>query len=226
MRKKLQSKAGMTLIEILAALLILVFLVLGMGVGMDAGSRIYREAVFQSESASLAGILNTSLGDILRYSSEVKIWVDEVNGEDQKDWDTALKKYNADHGFKLKKTDLISKNQRQTLLERGDDQVGFIFTSTDYGIRDAYFYTPLDEDGTYKGVLLMRNLRNEAEVELVNGGSYPNLVVTNFTITYSPRMNPGIEGGYFALSYTIYSSVDPSKSKEVECIIRHLNDGQ
>lgn len=71
--KKLRSNAGFTLIEMLAALMILVFLVIGMGVSMDAGSRIYREATFESDSATMAGILNTNLGDILRYSQDVRI---------------------------------------------------------------------------------------------------------------------------------------------------------
>lgn len=69
--KKLQSKQGFTLVEVLTGLLILVFLVVGMGTGMDAGSRVYQESVFETNSATLAGILNTALGDVLRHSERV-----------------------------------------------------------------------------------------------------------------------------------------------------------
>lgn len=80
MMKKLKSKAGMTLMEVLVSLLIMVLLVVGMGTGMDAGMRVYRDAHFESSSASLAGIINTALGDVLRYSQDVKTPEgDEIN---------------------------------------------------------------------------------------------------------------------------------------------------
>ena len=70
--KKLKNKAGFTLMELLLAMMIMVLLIGGIGVGMDAGTRIYREATFESDSAALAGILNTNIGDILRYSTDVR----------------------------------------------------------------------------------------------------------------------------------------------------------
>ena len=75
--KKLTSKGGFTLIEMLATLLILVFLVLGIGTGMDSALRIYDEARFESNSAAMANIVNTSLGDILRYSENLTTPGDE-----------------------------------------------------------------------------------------------------------------------------------------------------
>ena len=66
--KKLASKSGLTLIEMLVTILILVFLVLGIGTCMDSALNIYDEAKFESNSASMANIVNTSLADILRYS--------------------------------------------------------------------------------------------------------------------------------------------------------------
>lgn len=185
--KRQRKNAGFTLIEMLVALLIMVMLVMGMGVGMDAGSRIYRDATFEADSATLAGILNTSLGDILRYSINVK----EIDPEDE--------------GVE-------------------DSSVSFVFTSLDYGIQDAYFYTPMNEDGTSKGVLQMKNLRNNRVVDLVNTGAYPELLVSDFQITYSPRIAPGIEGGFFEISYTISSATDPEKTREVQSIVRLMND--
>ena len=70
--KKSRRNSGFSLIELLCALLILVILVIGIGVSMDAGVGIFRDATFEAESATLAGILNTSLGDILRYSVDVR----------------------------------------------------------------------------------------------------------------------------------------------------------
>lgn len=192
---KQKKNAGFTLIEMLVALLIMVFLVLGMGVGMDAGSRIYRDANFESDSATLAGILNTSLGDILRYSINVKETDPVPAGTDE-----------------------------ETAAQIAEDDVDFVFTSLDYGIQDAYFYTPIGDDGTVKGVLQMKNLRNNKVVELVNSGAYPELVVSNFSITYSPRVAPGVEGGYFEISYIISSASDSEKTREVSTIVRLMND--
>ena len=71
--KKYFNRSGFTLIEVMTALLITVMLVVAMGTSMSAGMRIYKDATFESDSASMAGILNTALGDILRYSEDVKV---------------------------------------------------------------------------------------------------------------------------------------------------------
>ena len=68
-----RAKRGFSLLEMLVALAILVFIVMGIGVGMDAGVKIYKEAIFEADSGSMAGIINTNLGDILRYSSRVTV---------------------------------------------------------------------------------------------------------------------------------------------------------
>lgn len=62
----------MTLMEMMAALLVMVLLVMGMGTGMDAGMRVYRDSQFETDSAVLADILNTSMSDLLRYAEDVK----------------------------------------------------------------------------------------------------------------------------------------------------------
>lgn len=71
MLKKLHSKAGMTLMEMMVSLLIMVLLVLAMGTGMNAGVRVYNDANFESNSASLAANINTALTDMLRYAQDI-----------------------------------------------------------------------------------------------------------------------------------------------------------
>lgn len=185
--KKTRRNSGFSLIELLCALLILVILVIGIGVSMDAGVGIYRDATFEAESATLAGILNTSIGDILRYSVDVRVTTPEEQVE---------------HGADVK----------------------FVFTSTDYGIQDAYFYIPPHMSGGTMGPVQMKNLRNPAVVELVNTGAYPDLVVSDFAITYSPREASGVKGGYFEISYLITSESDATKTRSVETIVRLMND--
>lgn len=77
MIKKLTGKAGMSLIEMMASLLILVLLVVGMNAGMTAGLRVYQESKVAADRTMLASNINTRLTDILRYA-EVK----EANGQD------------------------------------------------------------------------------------------------------------------------------------------------
>lgn len=195
--KRQRKNGGFTLVEMLCALLILVLLVMGIGVGMDAGSRIYRDAIFESESATLAGILNTSLGDVLRYSISVR----EVTAEEIQEQGDSV-------GIPLST----------------DSSKRYVLTNLDYGIQDAYFYTPPHESGVNMGVLQIKNLRNNKTVELINAGAYPDLLISDFEIIYHERLRPGIEGGFFEVSYVIHSESQPEKTREVETIVRLMND--
>lgn len=71
--RKLKSKAGFTLMEMMVSIFILVLLVSAMGTGMDSGLRIYKDAIFESNSATLSGIVNTAVGDMLRYAEDIKL---------------------------------------------------------------------------------------------------------------------------------------------------------
>lgn len=192
-----KKKAGFTLIEMLCTLLILVLLVIGIGAGMDSGMRIYRDATFEAESATLQGIVNTSLGDILRYSVNVR---------------------------ETTPTEKLEQGNDVGIPHTSDPTKYYVFTSVDYGIQDAYFYIPPHRSGGNKGPVQMKNMRNANTVELVNTGAYPDLVISDFDIKFSPRIAPGIEGGYFEISYTISSESDPEKSRSVETIVRLMND--
>ena len=68
MIKKLTGKAGMSLMEMMASLLILVLLVVGMNTGMTAGLRVYQNSKNVTERAMLTSSINTKLTDILRYT--------------------------------------------------------------------------------------------------------------------------------------------------------------
>lgn len=72
MMKKLKSRRGLTLMEALVSIVILVMLIISMGTGINAAIGIYGESRFESNSASLADIINTSLNDILRYAENIK----------------------------------------------------------------------------------------------------------------------------------------------------------
>lgn len=74
--KKLKSSGGFTLIEVLVSMLILTFLVIGMGPGMKTAMTVYQESTFQSSSTALIGTMNATLGDVLRYAEDVEVAAD------------------------------------------------------------------------------------------------------------------------------------------------------
>ena len=190
---KRRQKSGFTLIEMMCALLILVILTMGISVSVTAGTGIYRDTIFESESATLADILNTALGDVLRHSIDIR----EV---------TAV--------------ELAEQGSEAGIPGFDDSSIRYVFTSLDYGIQDAYFHIP---DQIESGTIQMKNLRNSSVLELVNTGAYPDLEIYDFQIQYSPRTGPGIEGGYFRISYQIRSA-DGQKTRQMETIIRAMND--
>lgn len=69
---KLKSKEGFTLIEMVVALLILVMIIVSMDTVMDSSLRVYNDATFEADSSAMAGIVNTNIGDILRYADYIK----------------------------------------------------------------------------------------------------------------------------------------------------------
>ena len=73
MIKKLAGKTGMSLMEMMASLLILVLLIVGMNTGMTAGLRVYETSKITTERSMLASSINTKLTDILRYAEVRKV---------------------------------------------------------------------------------------------------------------------------------------------------------
>lgn len=67
-----RKKQGFTLTETLAAVLILTLLTGVIAMGASAASGMYSKLLFTSESDLLASTLNTALGDVLHYATDVE----------------------------------------------------------------------------------------------------------------------------------------------------------
>lgn len=76
MRKKLNSESGLTLVEMLCAVAILVLLVLLLGTGMQMALHTYRDIVAQSEADLLLSTAVDALADDLRYARDVTTGAD------------------------------------------------------------------------------------------------------------------------------------------------------
>ena len=71
MKHKLRSRRGMTLTEVLMALLILSLVTVGMAAGIGASLQVYRQATEASDAQMLASTLSTALMDELRYARDI-----------------------------------------------------------------------------------------------------------------------------------------------------------
>ena len=69
--KKIKSKKGFTLIEMLACTLTLMLIVLICTTGMNMAMKSYRESLFETNSQMLESTLNTAISDVLRYAYNV-----------------------------------------------------------------------------------------------------------------------------------------------------------
>jgi prepilin-type N-terminal cleavage/methylation domain-containing protein len=190
--KRIKSKAGFTLVEVMVTILILLMLYSGVVIAMDVGGKIYRESIFESHSSLLAESLNNHLGDILGNASEITVNDGIITD---------------DYGKKLYKED-----------------VPMVFTNSSYGAQDAY----LTASPVSPQTLVIKGLHTTDAYQLVNTGTYPDLAVTNFKITYHAKSNSTTDGtgygGYCTIQYTIQSTNNSSLSKEVNTVVRLLND--
>lgn len=69
MRSQLKSRRGFTMVELLCAMLIMALLGMVVSVGVSTAVRVQRESTFIAHSDVLTATLNTSLSDVLRYST-------------------------------------------------------------------------------------------------------------------------------------------------------------
>ena len=70
--KKLRAQRGMTLTELLVALLILSLVTVGVAAGVGTSLRVYRQATAASEAQMLASTLSAALMDELRYARDIQ----------------------------------------------------------------------------------------------------------------------------------------------------------
>lgn len=73
MKKKLQTQSGMTLVELLVAMMIMLLAGVGMSIGLKSAIQVYDRSLFSSESLVLQDTINTTLGDYLRYATKETI---------------------------------------------------------------------------------------------------------------------------------------------------------
>lgn len=69
---KLRSRQGMTLTEVLVALLILSLVTVGVAAGVGASVRVYRQATEASDAQMLVSTLSAALMDELRYARDIQ----------------------------------------------------------------------------------------------------------------------------------------------------------
>ncbi len=71
MRKKLKSNRGLTMVELLCCVIILLLLSAVCGSAMGLVSANYQRTMFQSDSQHLESMLNLAVGDLLRHAAGV-----------------------------------------------------------------------------------------------------------------------------------------------------------
>ena len=157
--KKTKNTKGFTLIELLATPLILVLLMVAMGTGMSTAVKVYRESVYHSNSNALASMMNTTLEDMLRYSTQ--IITPETTGTNAGKFVIGSNTFNA-------------------------DGIPFLFTNAEYSAQYAYVVLNEDADGN---PVQIRNLIGGRTRDVLNKGVYPSLTVTNLVITYTEATN-------------------------------------
>lgn len=196
--KKLKSKHGLTLMEALVAIIILVMLVVAIGTSMNSAISIYGDSRFESNSAALADIINTSLNDMLRYAENI----------------TAIT---------LGREEATTHTYTFTNIEYGLQDVYFYIPaetteSEMKGIlsvksplksdNTAAFITPLVNSGVYSDMEI-----SEFSIKYLDAGD-------------TTKDENGIEttyGGCFYITYTIQSTIASDMSRTVETVVRLAN---
>ena len=191
--KKLTSKGGFTLIEMLATLLILVFLVLGIGTGMDSALTIYDEARFESNSAAMANIVNTSLGDILRYSENLTTPGDEEFFVDSSN-------------TKVPDVEFVFTNYEYAVRD------AYFSLKNSSNTTDGILRMRNLRDGN-----VIELVNTGAYPDLKIG----NFDITYLAKSTGDDGNP--TGGYFTVNYKVFSEKDSNLTKDVQYIIRCMN---
>lgn len=106
--KKLRSRRGLTLTETLAALAVFAILSVALVSGTTAAWKVYQKAVVASETRTLQSTLIQSLGDELRYASNIQI-VDGTVSFESETFGPAVSVTSTDGRIQIGKHDLLPK---------------------------------------------------------------------------------------------------------------------
>ena len=72
-RKKLQSKYGLSIVELLSAIIVMLLVTATLVIGVRLGVKAYVESVSMSEAQILCSTLTTTISDELRYADTIKV---------------------------------------------------------------------------------------------------------------------------------------------------------
>lgn len=198
--KKLKNKAGFTLVEMMAVVLILVILTMGIGKTMDAGMQIYRDAIFEADSASLAGILNTALGDVLRFSEDIT----ENTGTFEDASGSLIDRAVVEFVF--------------TNWEYGAEDAYFHIPLQAGGISKGVLQMK-----SISNTDIIELVNTGAYPDLVISNFEIQYVKPGATVTDAAGNIQKLRGDYFNVSYKIYSESNDQMVREVYTTIRRMN---
>lgn len=219
--KKLKNNSGLTLVETLVALFILVMMIVGMDTVMDSSMRVYDEATFEADSSIMANIVNTALGDVLRYAEDV----DTADGQAFVDASGTNIPNNVQFVF--------------TSYDYGMMSGYFALKNGILEMRDitGEKTTELVNSGVYRAKATMYSDLIISNFRIVYVP--PGTAVTHEEVTVTPnqfdvRMDAPEDsaiagesytsrGGYFAITYTISDKNDASHFSNESYIVRWMN---
>lgn len=160
---RLHNKRGFTLVETLAAIIILVLLSGVVGVGVQTALKSYNTLTFASESDILSSTLYTALSDILRFSQ----WVppeDEDSASDDTVHFTSSKKHGIVNGSLLVLQGKIAVDPENSANGGTNSEGGGAAGNPDES--ESYYY-------------------------LINAGAYSNLRISDFKLEYKDGVFSG-----------------------------------
>ena len=160
MRKKLEGKAGFTLVEMLAAAMILILLAVMLGTGLQMAMRNYRTVIAKSELELLVSTAVDALADDLRFAWKVKT----KNGTELDAYDSDS--YGAGTSLDLKDGQIIAKSS-----DSPEDGYRVLSTGA-YGKNESYRkYKITKLDISYKDGAFSISLAAATEDDTISAGT-------------------------------------------------------
>lgn len=155
--RKLNSRKGFSLLESMAALMIVSILTVGIVTCTNAASRIYYKSLFVSEGDILAATIDTALSDLLRFSSEITVKKkgDEISFTNAN--------YSIIQGHLFLKDGWLYINQTDTKLDFAEDApVAVLLNNGTYSSMEISSFTLKYQDGVFSGTYEIKSKKDEA----------------------------------------------------------------